>query len=258
MQPTLSDVTAIARQAGEILRQGYGHAHAIQFKGVIDLVTETDHRSEELIVNAIREKFPDHRIITEEAGTLSGDDDCCWYIDPLDGTINFAHDLPLFTVSVAYADHHQIQLGAVVEPMRDECFTAAQGQGAWLNGQPLRVSNASTLQESLLVTGFPYDMWQKPEEHLKYFGRFSTCSQGVRRLGSAALDLCYVAAGRLDGYWELSIKSYDIAAGALIAMEAGAVATRVDGAPDLLRSPCNILAANPVLHPLMLAVLTTP
>ena len=150
------------------------------------------------------------------------------------------------------------QLGAVYEPMRDECFSAERGKGAWLNGQPLKVSNAQNLQESLLVTGFPYDMWQNPEEHLKYFRRFSTCSQGVRRLGSAALDLCYVAAGRLDGYWELSIKSYDIAAGVLIAMEAGAIATRVDGGPDFLTSPCNILAANPSVHPLMLAVLTAP
>jgi myo-inositol-1(or 4)-monophosphatase len=258
MQPTLNDVTSIARRAGEILRQGYGHAHNVRHKGEIDLVTDTDHRSEELIVAAIREKFPSHRIITEESGTLSGEDDHCWYIDPLDGTMNFVHDLPLFTVSVAYASHHQLTLGAVVEPMRDECFSAQRGRGAWLNGQPLQVSSAQTLGESLLVTGFPYDMWQNSAEHLKYFGRFSTCSQGVRRLGSAALDLCYVAAGRLDGYWELSIKSYDIAAGALIAMEAGAVATRVDGTPDLLRPPCNILAANPTLHPLMLDVLRQP
>ncbi len=127
-----------------------------------------------------------------------------------------------------------------------------------VNDQLIKVSNAQTLQESLLVTGFPYDMWQKPQEHLKYFGRFSTCSQGVRRLGSAALDLCYVAAGRLDGYWELSIKSYDIAAGALIAMEAGALATRADGKPDILKAPCSILAANPTLHALMLELLLQP
>ena len=258
MQPTLNDVTGMARRAGDILRQGYGRKHEIRYKGTIDLVTDADHRSEELIIAAIREKFPSHRIITEESGTLSGEDDHCWYIDPLDGTINYAHDVPLFTVSVAYAFQHQLRLGAVYEPMRDECFSAERGHGAWVNDQPLQVSHAQNLQESLLVTGFPYDMWQKPQEHLKYFGRFSTCSQGVRRLGSAALDLCYVAAGRLDGYWELSIKSYDIAAGALIAMEAGALATRVDGTPDILQSPCNILAANPTLHALMLGVLLQP
>ncbi len=258
MQPMLNDVMRMARQAGEILRKGYGSKHEIRHKGVIDLVTDSDHRSEEVIIGAIREKFPTHAIITEESGALSGDADHCWYIDPLDGTMNYAHDIPLFTVSVAYTDHHQLQLGAVYEPMRDECFSAERGRGAWLNDQPIRVSEAQTLQESLLVTGFPYDMWQNPDEHLKYFGRFSTCTQGVRRLGSAALDLCYVAAGRLDGYWELSIKSYDIAAGALIAMEAGATATRVDGTGDLLRAPCNIMAANPNLHTLMLDVLLKP
>ena len=258
MQPTRNDVTGIALRAGEILRQGYGHKHEVQHKGAIDLVTDTDHRSEALIVSAIREKFPTHRIITEESGTLTGEEDHCWYIDPLDGTINYVHDVPLFTVSVAYAFRGQLQLAAVVEPMRAECFSAEKGRGAWLNDQPLRVSTVQTLQASLLVTGFPYDMWQNSLEHLKFFGRFSTCSQGVRRLGSAALDLCYVAAGRLDGYWELSIKSYDIAGGALIAMEAGATATRVDGTPDLLRPPCNILAANPTLHALMLDVLRQP
>jgi myo-inositol-1(or 4)-monophosphatase len=258
MQPTRNDVTGIALRAAEILRQGYGHKHDVQHKGAIDLVTDIDHRSEALIIAAIREKFPSHRIITEESGTLTGDDDHCWYIDPLDGTINYVHDVPLFTVSVAYAFRGQLQLGAVVEPMRDECFSAEKGGGAWLNDRPVHVSSVQSLQESLLVTGFPYDMWQNSHEHLKFFGRFSTCSQGVRRLGSAALDLCYVAAGRLDGYWELSIKSYDIAAGALIAMEAGATATRVDGTPDLLRPPCNILAANSTLHNLMLDVLRQP
>jgi myo-inositol-1(or 4)-monophosphatase len=255
MQPILDDLITTARQAGEILRQGYGHKHEIQHKGVIDLVTETDHLSEKLIIEAIQQKFPTHRIITEESGTLSGETDHCWYIDPLDGTVNYAHDVPLFTVSIAYVSHSQLQLGVVYEPMRDECFSAERDQGAWLNGQPLKVSRAQTLQESLLVTGFPYDMWQRPEKHLKYFSSFSVCSQGVRRLGSAALDLCYVAAGRLDGYWELNIETYDIAAGALIAMEAGAIATKVDGSSEILTPPCSMLAANPSLHGQMLTIL---
>ncbi len=258
MQPTLSDVISMTRQAGNILQAGYGKKHEIQHKGTIDLVTDSDHRSEELIIAAIHDKFPTHRIVTEESGTLKGDIDHCWFVDPLDGTINFAHDVPFFSVSVAYTAFQQLQIGVVYEPIRDECFSAERGRGAWLNEKPVRVSSAQTLQESLLVTGFPYDLWQNSEQHLKYFGRFSTCSQGVRRLGSAALDLCYVAAGRLDGYWELSIKSYDIAAGALIAMEAGAVATRIDGSDGLLVSPCNILAANPTIHPLMLAALQEP
>ena len=258
MQPALTDLITMARQAGEILRQGYGQDHKIQHKGVIDLVTDSDHRSEELIIRAIRSKFPADRIITEESGTLAGDSRRSWYIDPLDGTINFAHDVPLFTVSVAYAVDDQLQLGVVYEPMRDECFSAQAGQGAWLNDRPIKVSAARTLQECLLVTGFPYDLWQNSDEHLKFFGRFSTRTQGVRRLGSAALDLCYVAAGRLDGYWELSIRSYDIAAGALIAQEAGAIATRIDGSDGILKPPCNILAANPAIHPLMLAALLEP
>jgi myo-inositol-1(or 4)-monophosphatase len=258
MQPTLADLTTMARQAGEILRQGYGHEHTIHHKGAIDLVTDSDQRSEQLIISTIRNKFPEHRIITEESGTLSGDSEHCWYIDPLDGTINYAHDVPLFTVSVAYAIDDQLELGAVYDPMRDECFSAERGRGAWLNNRPIKVSCASTLQDSLLVTGFPYDLWENSDQHLKYFGRFSTRSQGVRRLGSAALDLCYVAAGRLDGYWELSIKSYDIAAAALIAREAGALATRIDGSDGILKSPCNILAANPAIHLLMLAAFREP
>ena len=245
----------MARQAGSLLKAGYGKKHDIQYKSEIDLVTDSDHRSEDLIVSAIQKKFPGHRIVTEESGILSGDSDHCWYIDPLDGTVNFAHDVPFFSVSIAYTAGGDLQLGVVYEPVRDECFSAEHGRGAWLNDRPIKVSQAQTLQESLLVTGFPYDLWQNSEQHLKYFGRFSTCSQGVRRLGSAALDLCYVAAGRLDGYWELSIKSYDIAAGALIAMEAGAVTTRVDGSNALLTPPCNILAANPIIHPLMLTTL---
>lgn len=258
IHPTLTDLTTIARQAGDILRQDFGQEHHIQHKGAIDLVTDSDHRSEDLIIRAIRGKFPNHRIITEESGTLNGDANHCWYIDPLDGTINYAHDVPLFTVSVAYVDADQVQLGVVYEPMRDECFSAERGHGAWMNDRPIKVSNVKSLQESLLVTGFPYDLWQNSEQHLKFFGRFSTRSQGVRRLGSAALDLCYVAAGRLDGYWELSIKSYDIAAGALIAEEAGAVTTRIDGSDGILNPPCNILAANPAIHTLMLATLMEP
>jgi myo-inositol-1(or 4)-monophosphatase len=137
MQPTLADLTTMARQAGEILRQGYGHEHTIHHKGAIDLVTDSDQRSEQLIISTIRNKFPEHRIITEESGTLSGDSEHCWYIDPLDGTINYAHDVPLFTVSVAYAIDDQLELGAVYDPMRDECFSAERGRGAWLNNRPI-------------------------------------------------------------------------------------------------------------------------
>lgn len=255
MLPTLSDLETIARQAGEILRSGYGQKHQIQHKGTIDLVTEIDHRSEELIITSIRTRFPSHRIITEESGVLSGDSEFVWYIDPLDGTVNYAHDVPIFSVSIAFGTRQKILLGVVYEPMRDECFSAARGQGAFLNGQPVHVSAAEDLGHSLLVTGFGYDLWNNPVNNLDHFSSFSLQSQGVRRFGSAAIDLCYVAAGRMDGYWELSIRAYDIAAGALMVEEAGGIITRTDGQADYLRPPCSILAANPSIHPLMLQVL---
>jgi myo-inositol-1(or 4)-monophosphatase len=251
MLPSLSDLDYMAHQAGEILRSGYGQIHQIQHKGVIDLVTDIDHRSEELIIQMIRQRFPTHQIITEESGNLEGNVNFTWYIDPIDGTVNYAHDMPIFCVSIAFAVGHEVLLGVIYDPMRDECFSAERGKGAWLNGQPIHVSAAQTFANSLMVTGFPYDMWDSAQNNLKYFSHFSLQTQGVRRLGSAAIDLCYIAAGRLDGYWELEIRSYDIAAGALIVEEAGGLATRIDGQKDYLRAPCSILAANPTLHALM-------
>jgi myo-inositol-1(or 4)-monophosphatase len=257
MLPTLSDLVLLASQAGEVLRSGFGQKHQIQHKGAIDLVTETDHRSEELLLSAIRQRFPSHRIITEESGILSGESEYIWYIDPLDGTVNFAHNLPIFCVSIAFGTHQEALLGVIFDPLRDECFSAERGQGACLNGRPIHVSETQDLGHSLLATGFPYDMWNNPHNNLEYFNRFSLQTQGVRRLGSAALDLCYVASGRLDGFWEIDIRTYDIAAGALIVQEAGGVSSRIDGRPDYLQPPCNILAANPSIHPLMVEVLQT-
>jgi myo-inositol-1(or 4)-monophosphatase len=254
MQPTLDDLKDIASRAGDLLRSGYGKRHQIHHKGVIDLVTEVDHQSEDLIVQAIRQRFPSHRIITEESGTLVGDGDLCWHIDPLDGTVNYAHDIPIFAVSIAFAVNSQIQLGVVYDPLRDECFSAEKGQGARLNGQPIHVSAAPDLEHSLMVTGFPYDMWKTPHNNLDYFSYFSLHTQGVRRLGSAALDLAYVACGRMDGFWELTIKTWDIAAGALLVQEAGGIASRPDGSPDFMVPPCNILASNPLIHPILVDV----
>jgi myo-inositol-1(or 4)-monophosphatase len=253
MQPSLNFIEDLARQAGSLLKAGYNQVHHIHKKGVIDLVTEVDHQSEEAILAAIRASFAGHSIITEESGSLAGDRDHCWYIDPLDGTLNYAHALPFFCVSLAYARRGVVELAAIYEPMRDECYTAQKGKGAWLNGAPIHVSEAAELIDSLLVTGFPYDLLSSAMHNIDYFGYFSRRSQGVRRLGSAALDLCYVAAGRLDGYWELSIKDWDIAAGALIAQEAGAMVSKVDGSTELLSPPNSILAANPSLYPLILA-----
>jgi myo-inositol-1(or 4)-monophosphatase len=257
----LSDVENLARQAGEILRAGYHprpgtrRGPQVQYKGAIDLVTEYDRQSEDFILGEIRRRFPGHRILSEESGEQAGQDCCVWYIDPLDGTVNFAHGLPLFCVSIAYAEDGILRFGAVYDPVTAEAYTAERGCGARLNGEPIKVSTTGELDKSLLVTGFPYDVRTNPANNLDEYVRFTMRSQAVRRLGSAALDLAYVAAGRLDGFWELRIHAWDIAAGGLIAEEAGATVTNIGGGTDYLSPPQSILAANPILHPQMLSVL---
>lgn len=261
MLPTLTEIEDLARRAGELLRLGYvsrpgfGHHLKVEHKGVIDLVTEVDRQSEQFLLGEISHRYPHHRIVTEESGIFSGDDCCIWYIDPLDATINFAHGLPHFCVSIGFRQNGNMQWGVVYDPMRDECFSAGVGLGARLNGQPIRVSATQSLNDSLLTTGFPYDIRTGQETNLENYARFALRSQGVRRLGSAALDLCYVAAGRIDGYWEMSIYPWDIAAGALIAREAGAQITRTDGEADVLQPPYSIIAANPTLHAQLSSIL---
>jgi len=247
--PTIEFIETLATKAGEILRSGYGKQHEINHKGAIDLVTEIDYRSEAFILQELRTAFPEHQVITEEIGAQFGSDCCLWYIDPLDGTVNYAHNIPIFSVSIAYQEGGEIQLGAVCDPMRQECFSAERGKGAWLNGVPIHVSHQTQLDQSLLVTGFPYDIRTRKENNLDNHARLALNSQGVRRLGSAALDLCYVAAGRFDAFWELSLSSWDIAAGSLIVEHAGGIVTNVQGEPDYLTSPQSILAANPHIHP---------
>lgn len=255
MTPNLNTLLALAKGAGEILRAGYSQAKDIRHKGTVDLVTQYDHLSEDYLVGEIHRQFPQDAIVTEESGLLDGNGSGRWYIDPLDGTVNFAHGVPLFAVSIAYETAGEIQFGVVYEPLRDECFSAAAGRGAWLNGEPIQVSEAPDLIHSLLVTGFPYDLLDTPNNNLENFVRFSRRSQAVRRLGSAALDLCYVACGRLDGYWEIRLSAWDIAAGSLIVREAGGVMTDLAGDPSVMKPPYSVLAANPTIHPLMLAVL---
>lgn len=253
--PTLHDLEILARQAGVILRAGYGQRHTIDSKShAIDLVTETDRQAEAFLLDAIQRHWPGDSILAEESGTHDGDGGQ-WIVDPLDGTVNFAHGVPIFSVSIAYAEHGTVRLGVVYDPMRDECFAAERGRGAFLNGHPLRVSATENLAQALLVTGFPYDVWHNPDNNLDNFARFAVRSHGVRRLGSAALDLCYVAAGRFDGYWEIRLKPWDVAAGGLIAAEAGAKVTNLQGGDDYLSPPQSILAANAALHAQMLAVL---
>ena len=255
MMPELNDLEHLARGAGEILRARFGQQLHITHKSTIDLVTDADHRSEAYLLGEIRRRFPGHKIVAEESGESVGADGQVWYIDPLDGTVNYAHGLPIFSVSIGFAAEGRMQLGVVYDPMRDECFSAQAGSGAWLNGEPLCVSPAAELDQALLVTGFPYDIRTNPKNNLDHYARFALRSQGVRRLGSAALDVCYVAAGRFDGFWEIRMNAWDIAAGGLIAEQAGARVTNVAGGEDYLLPPQSILAANPSLHAQMLAVL---
>ncbi len=255
MQPTLENVIEIAQQAGEILRTGFGQKHQVEFKGEIDLATEIDHQSEEFILGEIERLFPGHAVLTEESGKHAGSTEDLWYVDPLDGTLNYSHGLPIFCVSIGYAYRGQMLLGVVFDPISKEMFSAERNKGAQLNGNPIHVASAIELKSSLLVTGFPYDAWTNPINNFNEFQLFSMRTQGVRRLGSAALDLCYVAAGRLDGFWEIQLNAWDVAAGALIAQEAGAKVTDVRGAADFISKPQSVLAANPALHAKMFNIL---
>ncbi|NPV85769.1 MAG: inositol monophosphatase [Anaerolineae bacterium] len=254
--PQLNELIELARRAGEILRAHFGKEIEIRHKGPVDLVTEADHRSEEFLIAAIQERYPQHKIITEESGLLEGNPQHCWYIDPLDGTMNYAHGVPLFAVSLAYVEQDCPKLGVVYDPIHNECFSAERGKGAYLNQQRIHVSTVSKLESSLLVTGFLHSYRAKQIANLEYFRRFLLVAQGIRRFGSAALDLCYVAAGRLDGYWEIGIAPWDIAAGALIVEEAGGRVTNINGDTNYFRPPFDLLAANPNLHFEMRAVLT--
>lgn len=269
MQPTLPYIENLAREAGAILRAGYEKEHEVNYKGVIDLVTEVDHQSEAFLLGEIQRNFPDHHIFSEESGTIQGNNEHIWYIDPLDGTVNYTHDIPIFCVSIAYAStlrngftsqdsaslSASLSLGAVYDPMRDEMFTAERGKGTYLNGRRLRVSSTTELQQSLLVTGFPYNAWDTPQDNFANFVKFGKLSRGVRRLGSAALDLAYVGAGRFDGFWELALNPWDVAAGGLICEEAGASVTNVEGGDDYISPPQSILATAPGIHARMLEVL---
>jgi myo-inositol-1(or 4)-monophosphatase len=256
MPPTLNDLITLARQAGLILRQSFGLHLQVDHKGVIDLVSEADRLSEKFLLDYIRTRFPGDRIVAEESGELAGTTDRVWYIDPLDGTVNYVHGVPIYSVSIAYTEASQLRMSVVYDPSRDECFSAEFGLGAWLNGQPIHPSTTSDLDHALLVTGFPYDIRTNPNNNLDHYSHLALHSQGVRRLGSAALDLCDVACGRFDGFWELRLKAWDVAAGALVAQQAGAVVTNLSGGPDFMTPPQSVLAANPHLHPLLLRELS--
>jgi myo-inositol-1(or 4)-monophosphatase len=211
-----------ATVAGTLIRLHWQKPKTIDYKGAIDLVTSIDRECEREIVRVLRNHFPSHSILAEEETDWLGTEASHrWIIDPLDGTTNFAHGYPQFSVSIALESAGEVVLGLVYDPLRDECFKAARGEGATLNGIPIRISGIQELDKALLATGFPYDRRAKADFYLSFFKAFLTRCQGIRRGGSAALDLCYLACGRIDGFWELELKPWDTAAGALIVAEAG-------------------------------------
>jgi myo-inositol-1(or 4)-monophosphatase len=244
----------IARQAGAILRYGVERERQVESKGHADVVTDIDKASEALLVSAIRERYPDHAIVAEEGSNSDGQSEYTWLIDPLDGTLNYLHGLPIYAVSLGLVRAGQPYLGVVYDPTRDELFVAERGRGAYLNGRQLQVSPTAQLNKALLTTGFPYDRFNRSENNLREFAHILLHVQDVRRPGSAALDLCYTAAGRSDGHWELGLKAWDVAAGAIIVSEAGGRLSDWQGNEWQIGQE-RLLATNGLIHDELLALL---
>ncbi len=252
----LSIAIEAAKEAGKFLKYNVGKVKNIEMKQGEErnLVSEIDKGSEERIITIIRRHFPTHAILAEESGASTTSSDYMWVIDPLDGTTNFLHSVPIFCVTIAVAYKGELVAGVVYDPNLDELFTAEKGSGAYLNGRRLTVSSTSKLINSLLVTGFPYDIAQNPENAIGHFVNFLVEAQGIRRLGSAALDLSYVAAGRFDGFWEVNLNPWDMAAGMLFVREAGGRVTDFAGAESSIYKK-QVLASNGIIHDAMLQVL---
>lgn len=237
-----------------MLKKRLGDAGRVEFKGSVDIVTEMDRASESLITESLAEAFPEDSILAEEGTETHEGNGGRWIIDPLDGTTNYAHGFPFFCVSIAYELGGEVTLGVVYNPMLDELFIAERGQGATLNGNAVRVSTTGALDTSLLATGFPYDIRTSENNNLDHFGEFAVRAQAIRRAGSAALDLCYVACGRFDGFWEMKLKAWDVAAASLIVTEAGGVVTDFSGGEfSIFGTEC--LASNGAVHEEMVSIL---
>ena len=243
-----------AKEAGEILKENLGKSIEIGFKGEINLVTDIDRNSEKTIVQIIRNTYPNHQILTEEGEGQKGTSSHKWIIDPLDGTTNYAHGYPCFCVSIAFEKNRDILFGVIYDPVLDELFTAEKGKGACLNGRKICVSSTDKLIHSMLATGFPYDLRESQNNNLIHFNNFIMSAQAIRRAGSAALDLCYVAMGRFDGFWELKLSPWDVAAGSLIVREAGGIVSDFKGGTFDIYSK-EILASNGRIHYEMIQVL---
>ncbi|HIB68909.1 MAG TPA: inositol monophosphatase [Phycisphaerales bacterium] len=249
----------IALEAGALLKEGQEKGFSLDRKSTsIDLVTEYDQLAEKLVVSSLVKAFPDHGLVAEEGSSREcrSAEGYRWYIDPLDGTNNFAHHIPQFSVSIALYKEDEPEIGVVCDPMRGELFWAQRGQGAFVNGRRLQVSDAPKVGDSILASGFPYDRHTDVVDNLEQLGRFIKMCQGFRRFGSCALDLAFLAAGRYDGFWEFKLSSWDLAAGILLVQEAGGKVTRIDGQPmGYLTERNHIVASNGLIHQEMLDTL---
>lgn len=261
MQAILNTATDIARQAGAIVRQAFGNVGRVEYKGAVNPVTETDKAAEAVILTRLHEAFPDHHILGEESGgedwqpstlTQSGG---VWFVDPIDGTNNFAHGIPHVSVSLGLMVDGEMQVGVVYDPIRDDVYAAQRGGGAMWNGAPMHVSNTGALAAAFLATGFPYERRVAAFNNTHILDCFLRRSQGVRRIGSAALDLAYVASGRFDGYWEPGLSPWDLAAGMLLVEEAGGRVSDFTGDRKRLLSGEEVVASNGHIHDQMLKVL---
>jgi myo-inositol-1(or 4)-monophosphatase len=253
----LATAKEIVLEAGEIQRSRRVSGFRVDKKGAIDLVTEVDLECERMCRAVIAKRFPDHAVLAEELSSGPAEAASAshrWVFDPLDGTTNYAHGLPIFCSSLALEVDGRVEVGAIYDPTREELFTAERGCGAFLNDAPLRVSTPATLLDALLVTGFSYDVHDRGGDLLDLFGAFLGRAQAVRRLGSAALDLCYVAAGRFEAFWEQHLKPWDVTAGALLVTEAGGRVTGMDGAP-FDPAAAHLVASNGRVHDAMLTVI---
>ncbi|MFH1226451.1 MAG: inositol monophosphatase family protein [Planctomycetota bacterium] len=262
MNEYLRFARVLARRAGQLIHSLEGRCSAKTKSTELDLVTKADKLSEKLIISAIRKRFPTHQILAEEATGINLKSVICnlksdmlWVIDPLDGTTNFSHSFPFYCVSIALVQGETSIVGAVYNPALDELFSAAKGKGAWLGNKRIKVSKVKRLTNGMLCTGFPYIIRQKPGDNFRNFQRFCLTAQAVRRAGAAALDLCYLAMGRIDGFWERELKPWDTAAGALIVQEAGGKVSDFKGGPFRLFGKREILASNGLIHNEMVRVI---
>uniref|UniRef100_A0A7V3E7W6 Inositol-1-monophosphatase n=1 Tax=Ignavibacterium album TaxID=591197 RepID=A0A7V3E7W6_9BACT len=254
----INDIIQIAKEAGEIIRNAYRTKFSIEIKenNVKNLVTEVDKKSEQTIIEFIRKNFPSHNILAEEGGEKKSSSDYIWVIDPLDGTTNFAHGLPIFSVSIGVQYKEETIAGVVYDVMRDVVYSAEKGSGAFENGKKISVSSNEKIEESLLVTGFPYNVSENPEKAFERFIVMLKTARAVRRLGSAAIDFCYVANGVFDGFWEVHLNPWDICAGKLIVEEAGGKVTDFNGNPISIFNK-TILSTNGKIHNKMIELLNS-